>query len=127
MKKDSIHQLRLEFETLFSKIPKFITSTDHLHYVLWHAMLECNNVLMRLLVERVLSDRQVAKIINDFQDFIEAIIDNTPEKLHLPISAYYTVILEKMIMRCEEEEHYEVCSNVKRFSDFYFNNNPQTP
>lgn len=123
----SIQQLRLEFEKMFSRIPTFILSTDSLHVVLWHALLECNDVLMSLVVSKILSDRQIAKIINDFADFIEAIIDNTPEALHLHISAYYTILLEKMIMRGKEEELYEVSANVKKFSDFYFNNNITTP
>ena len=127
MNLDSIHQLRLEFEKMFARIPTFILSTDSLHVVLWHALLECNDVLMRLAVDRVLTDRQISKIINDFSDYTEAIIDNTPEYLHLHISAYYTIILEKMIMRSKEEEHYEVSANVKKFSDFYFNNNITTP
>jgi hypothetical protein len=127
MNLDSIHQLRLEFEKMFSRIPNFISSIDNLHVVLWHALLECNDVLMRLVVARVLSDRQISKIINDFHDYIEAIIDNTPGALHLHISAYYTILLKKMIMRSKEEEHYEVSANVKKFSDFYFNNNITTP
>lgn len=127
MKKDSIHHLRLEFQKMFSKIPNFISSTDSFHLVLWQAMLQCNDVIMDLIIEKNLSNRKIATIINEFHDLIEAIIDNSPAHIHLHISAYYVVILEKIIMRCLEEEHYEVCFNVKRFSDFYFNNISPTP
>jgi len=123
MENHPIHELRVEFDKLLNRIPKFINATDHLHFVLWQAMIECNSVLKRLVVNKILTDRQIAKIINDFNDFIEAIIDNTPRSLHINLSAYYTIILQRMLKRCDEEELYEVSSNIKRFSDFYFNNN----
>ena len=123
MRTYSIKEFRLEFEKIFATIPKFINSTDHLHYILWQALLHCNDVLMRLVIGKTLSDRIIANIINDFQDYIEAIIDNTPANIQLQVSAYYTILLNKMIIRSLEEELYEVSANVKKFSDFYFNNN----
>jgi hypothetical protein len=122
-----IIELRLEFEKMFSRIPKFINSTDQLHYILWQALSECNNQLMRLVIDRPLTDRKVANVINDFHDIIEAIISNTPANIQLQVSAYYTILLDKMITRSLEEEHYEVCSNIKKFSDYYFNNIGTTP
>jgi hypothetical protein len=127
MRTYSIKEFRLEFEKIFATIPKFINSTDHLHYILWQALLHCNDVLMRLVIGKTLSDRIIANIINDFQDYIEAIIDNTPPNIQLQVSAYYTILLDKMIIRSLEEELYEVSANVKKFSDFYFNNNITTP
>ena len=127
MRTYSIKEFRLEFEKIFATIPKFINSTDHLHYILWQALLHCNDVLMRLVIGKTLSDRIIANIINDFQDYIEAIIDNTPANIQLQVSAYYTILLNKMIIRSLEEELYEVSANVKKFSDFYFNNNITTP
>ena len=123
MRTYSIKEFRLEFEKIFATIPKFINSTDHLHYILWQALLHCNDVLMRLVIGKTLSDRIIANIINDFQDYIEAIVDNTPPNIQLQVSAYYTILLNKMIIRSLEEELYEVSANVKKFSDFYFNNN----
>ena len=123
MRTYSIKEFRLEFEKIFATIPKFINSTDHLHYILWQALLHCNDVLMRLVIGKTLSDRIIANIINDFQDYIEAIVDNTPPNIQLQVSAYYTILLDKMIIRSLEEELYEVSANVKKFSDFYFNNN----
>ena len=127
MRTYSIKEFRLEFEKIFATIPKFINSTDHLHYILWQALLHCNDVLMRLVIGKTLSDRIIANIINDFQDYIEAIVDNTPPNIQLQVSAYYTILLDKMIIRSLEEELYEVSANVKKFSDFYFNNNITTP
>ena len=125
MENKTIKNLRHQFDIMFSKIPDFITSTDHLHYILWNAMLDCNSIIMKLVVSKALGNRQIASIINHFHDYIDAIITNTPEDLHLSISAYYSVILDKMLIMSEDMEQYEVCFNIKRFSDFYFNNNPE--
>jgi len=123
----NIVELRLEFEKMFARIPKFINSTDQLHFILWQALGECNNQLIRLIIDKPLTDRKVANVINDFHDIIEAIVDNTPANIQLQVSAYYTILLERMISRSLEEEHYEVCSNIKKFSDYYFNNTNPTP
>ncbi len=120
----SISQLRNEFTTKLTRIPKFINSTDHLHYILWRTMMECNDIVLRLVIDRVLTEKRLIKIINDFGELIEAIIDNTPPDIHLHISAYYVVNLELMITRSQEEEHYEVCSNLKKFLDYYFTTTP---
>jgi hypothetical protein len=122
MKGCSIQQLRLEFEKMFATIPKFINSTDHLHYILWQALGECNELLMRLVIHKTLSLQRVLNITNDFSSIIEAIIENTPANIQLQVIAYYTILLQKVISRSLEEEQYEVCSNIKRFSDLYFNN-----
>jgi hypothetical protein len=119
----SIQQLRLEFDKNFSRIPKFITTTDHMHFIIWQGMLGANSIIMRLVNNRILTERQIARIINDFATGLDFLLEHTRADLQLHISAYYCVIIEKMIMRSGEEEHYEVCSNLKKFYDYYFNNN----
>lgn len=122
MKIVPIRSLQVEFATWLSRTPQFVSTIDVLGQALWRTMLECNEILTKLIVNRLLTDKQIVKIINDFNKFIELILDYTPESIHIHLSAYYIVTIEKMIKRSEEVEHYEVCSNLKRFSDYYFTN-----
>ena len=122
MTKLTIIELRQEFDKSLHRIPKFITSTDTLHHALWQAMLECNALLLNLVVDKVLTEKQLDKIIEKFNKYIQIIIDNISESLQINISAYYAIVLEKLLMRSQDEEHYEVCSNLKRFIDYYFTN-----
>lgn len=117
----TIGQLRIEFMKEMSKVPAFVTQSV-IHGVLWQALKESNNILIRLVKDKVLSDNSIARIINDFNEFMEAIIDNTTADIHLHVSAYYVVLIESMIIRSKQEEHYEVCSNLKKFQDYYFTN-----
>lgn len=117
----TINELKKEFSKNLTKVPKFM-APDILHDVLWRAMLECNQILLRLVVDKFLTPRRIELIKDDFNDYLEAIIDNTPPNIHLHLSAYYIVVIEEMIKRSNDEEHYEVCSNLKKFSDYYFTN-----
>jgi hypothetical protein len=118
---ENITDFRNNIAKDLNKIPNWINSTDHLHYILWQALSECNAILHKLIRERVLGDRQIKSIINDFDDYIQAIINNTEPHIHLKISAYYLNLIEHLITLILEGEHFENCYNLKRFRDIYYN------
>lgn len=117
----TIGQLRIEFSKEMSKVPSFVAKSP-LNGVLWQAIKESNTILIRLVKDKVLTDNAVARVINEFNEYMEAIVEYTTPDIHLSVSAYYVLLIESMIIRSKQEEHYEVCSNLKKFHDYYFTN-----
>lgn len=122
MNSETITRFRLKVDKHLSEIPYFINSTDHIHYILWHQMLELNSHIMKLVVDKTLKKRQLSLIINLFGEDLESILETTPHRLHIFIFAFYTQKLEDIIQYSLTYEQYEVCYNLKAFNDFYFNN-----
>jgi len=120
---NSIYSLKRELHKKLHKIPAWINSTDQLHYIIWQAIIECNSIIFKMIKARVLDDKEINDVISEFHECIDIIINNTESEIHILLSIYYIELLEEIIIMCEEEEQYEVCSNVKRFTDIYFNNN----
>lgn len=120
----TINELRVEFRNEMSKLPKWLIGTLPLHHVIWQTMDILNEMLLQLIVKKILTQRSLDKIITEFEDNITHIIDNVKEDFHINIAIYYTSLVEYLEERSLEEEQYEACSNLKKFSDYYFKNTP---
>jgi hypothetical protein len=120
----TINQLRDEFRTEMSKLPDWIVGTLPLHHLIWQTMDILNETLLQLIINKVLTVRAVNRIINDFEESITLIIDNVKEDIQVRIAIYYTSMVEFLERRTLQEEQYEACSNLKKFSDYYFKNSP---
>jgi hypothetical protein len=120
----TINELRLEFKSEMSRLPDWMTGTLPLHHLIWQTMDILNETLLQLIVNKVLTTRTINKIINDFEESITLIIDNVKEDMQIKVAIYYTSMVDYLEFRTLEEEQYEACSNLKKFSDYYFKNSP---
>lgn len=120
----TINELRAEFRNEMSRLPEWIVGTLPLHHLIWQSMDILNEILLQLIVNKVLTIRAVNRIIADFEDNITIIIENVKNEIQVMIAIYYTSMVEYLEERTLEEERYEACSNLKKFSDYYFKNSP---
>lgn len=104
------------------KLPDFIQQRNYLDVILWQQLLELNNIIVKLITNQVLTQRQIKRILIEFDKTIEYIVETTPGKYHLLIFAYYQNLIDELINYSLEVEQYEVCSNLKKFQDLYLNN-----
>jgi hypothetical protein len=123
----TINELRQEFRQEMTKLPPWIIGTVSLHHMIWQAMDILNEILLQMVVDKVLTQKAINRIIADFDDTITAIVDNVKEDFQIRIAIYYTSMVEYLESRTLKEERYEACSNLKKFSDYYFKNIPPTP
>lgn len=120
----TINELRSEFKDEMAQLPDWIVGSLPLHHLIWQTMDILNEILLELIVNKVLTIRTITKIINDFEENITLIIDNVKEDIQVRIAIYYTTMVDYLEFRTLEEEQYEACSNLKKFSDYYFKNSP---
>ena len=120
----TITELRAEFKNEMIRLPDWIVGTLPLHHLIWQTMDILNDTLLQLIVNKVLTTRAINKIIADFEDNITLIIENVKDDMQVRIAIYYTSLVEYLEFRTLEEERYEACSNLKKFSDYYFKNSP---
>lgn len=123
----SINELRDEFRNEMAKLPPWLIGSLSLHHMIWQAMDILNETLLQLVIDKVLSQRKINKIISEFDDIICSVVSNVKEELQIRIAIYYTSMVEYLESRTLQEEQYEACSNLKKFSDYYFKNTPPTP
>jgi hypothetical protein len=123
----TINELRQEFRHEMTKLPPWIIGTKPLHHMIWQAMDVLNETLIQLIINKVLSQRVINRIIAEFDDVIVSIVDNVEEEFQIRIAIYYTTMVEYLELRTLQEEQYEACSNLKKFSDYYFKNTQPTP
>ncbi len=122
----SINELRDEFRNEMAKLPPWLIGSLSLHHMIWQAMDILNETLLQLVIDKVLSQRKINKIISEFDDIICSVVSNVKEELQIRIAIYYTSMVEYLESRTLQEEQYEACSNLKKFSDYYFKNTPPT-
>jgi hypothetical protein len=120
----TISELRKEFRDQMNRLPPWITGSMPLHHIIWQTMDILNEILLTMIVKRILTQKAIDKIIQNFDETISLIIDNVGNDIQLRISIYYTAMVEFLEKRTLQEEQYEACSNLKKFSDHYFKNIP---
>ena len=113
--------LRIKISKEMSNIPNWINTTKTLHHQLWNNMLDCNDILMVLIWDKILKEKS---IINIAQKFDEKIVEtlSIDNKLHLEIAIYYTSVIDMIEELCVEEEEFEAAANITKFRDIYFQN-----
>lgn len=116
-----MNKLRTEFQREMYRLPDWIDSTSSIHHNLWHSMLDCNDILLILVVNRILKDKSIEKIAIKFDEYMVELLKIDPQH-HLEIAIYFTAMLDYLEARCVEEEEYEAASNLTRFKTTYFQN-----
>ena len=116
----SIEEIRKEYYETTSKLPDWIVGRYELHHTVWNLMDEANTILSILLTDRVLKERSILKIIERFDEVIDLISHSgISNQIQIKMAIYWLDLVNYMRERCLQEQQYECCSNLKKFSDLY--------
>lgn len=116
----SIEEMRREYYNETSKLPDWIIGRYELHHTVWNLMDEANTIISILLTDRVLKDKSILKIIEKFDEVIDLISQSgISNQIQIKMAIYWLDLVNYMRDRCLEEEQFECCSNLKKFSDMY--------
>lgn len=119
----SIKELIIEFIFIFEKgsnIPPNLRGKFPLDHIVWGLIEDCNAILLCLITDRLLNKDSVERIINSFDECVEAVCYYLNSDEQIRLAMYWITIVNYMKSRCLEEEQFEACSNIKKFSDLYF-------
>ena len=116
----SIEEMRREYYETTSKLPDWIIGRYELHHTVWNLMDEANTIISILITDKVLKDKSILKIIEKFDEVIDLISQSgISNQIQIKMAIYWLDLVNHMRERCLEEQQYESCSNLKRFSDMY--------
>lgn len=116
----SIDEMRKEYYEATSKLPDWIIGRYELHHTVWNLMNEANTIISILLIDKVLKDKSILKIIEKFDEVIDLISNSgISNQIQIKMAIYWLDLVNYMRERCLDEEQFECCSNLKRFSDLY--------
>ena len=83
-------------------------------------MEECNDLTLWLITDTILKPGKIKEIITRFDVCIDIICDYLDTTDQIILSIYWMSILNAMKEKCEVEDQFEACSNIKRFTEEYF-------
>lgn len=116
----SIEEIRREYHNATSKLPDWIIGRYELHHTVWNLMDEANTIISILLTDKVLKDKSILKIIDKFDEVIDLISHSgISNQIQIKMAIYWLDLVNYMREICLDEQQYEACSNLKRFSDMY--------
>jgi hypothetical protein len=58
--------------------------------------------------------------VEKFDELIDIICDYLDTKTQIRLAMYWITIVNTMKEKCLEEDQFEACSNLKKFTDTYF-------
>lgn len=121
--KKSIKELIVEFIFVFetgSNLPPNLRGQIPLQHIAWEFIEDCNALLLCLITDKVLKKSSIERIINSFDECVEVVCEYLEREQQIKMAMYWMSIIKHMNERCLEEEKFEACSNIKKFSDLYF-------
>ena len=113
-------ELIVEFIFMFEKTPDFLRGKLPLQHLAWELIEDCNAILLCLVTDRLLKKDSIQRLINSFDEFVDAVCFYLNREEQIKMAIYWMSIINHMKLRCLEEEQFEACSNIKKFSDLYF-------
>lgn len=126
--KKSIKELIIEFIFVFetgSNLPPSLRGKLPLQHIAWELIEDCNAMLLCLITDKLLNKGSIERIITCFDECIEAACFYLDREEQIRFAMYWMSIISHMKERCLEEEQFEACSNIKKFSDLYFTITPK--
>ncbi len=119
--KKSIFEVRNDiiFE-LAKKAPDVLRGKFALDHLIWGVMEECNDLTLWLITDKILKAKNITEIIIRFDACIDIICDYLNSTEQIVLAIYWMSILKAMKEKCEVEDQFEACSNIKRFMEEYF-------
>jgi hypothetical protein len=120
--KKSTPELRKEVIYKMNNIPDWINTKSSLHFDVWNLMTDCNDMILILINDRIITDKNISKIMYRFDEIITTLLDVLVDNERIKLCIYFTQMIDFIKDLCLEEERYEVCSNIQKFSDSYYTN-----
>lgn len=120
---NTIDELFIEFVFLFENselLPKALKKQLGLKNELWELIHDCNITLLKLLKRKVMKEKEVADVVEEFDFRVSVLCSYIDKKSQIRLAMYWLSAVRTMNERCLEEEQFEACSNIKKFSDLYF-------
>lgn len=121
LKKSTI-EVRKQIYHEMTYLPKWINTTSSLHFEVWNLMGECNDLLLVLITDRIINDKNITTLVIKFDDIITSVLDVLIDDDRIKLCVYFTAMMDMIKDMCLEEERYEACSNIQKFYDNYFTN-----
>ena len=121
--KKSVKELIVEFIFMFEKgsnLPSSLRGKIPLQHIAWDLIEDCNALLLCLITDKILTKTSIQRIIESFDECVDAVCYYLEREEQIQLAIYWMIILHDMKLRCLEEEKFEACSNIKKFSDLYF-------
>ena len=117
-----LKDFRLRLKKKFQNIPEFIDCTNSTHYLIWNAgVCNINDELMKLVTDRFLTEKQIFNVYCEISSLLDDMVSISSIELQNDVLKYYLKSLLFIKNKSLEFELYETTSNIKKFSDIYFN------
>ena len=124
--KKSIKELIVEFIFEFERGTNLpLRGQVPLQHITWELIEDSNAMLLCLITDKILKKSSIERIITCFDECVEAACYYLDREQHIKLAMYWITIINHMRERCLEEEQFEACSNIKKFSDLYFTITPK--
>ena len=115
-------EVREEINIRLKYLPDWIDNKSPKHKKVWNLIESCHDALFLLIVNVILTDKSIYKIIDLFDEYIENMCLLMDNELQILTNLYFLSVLEYMILICLENEEYEAANNLKIFKNIYFEN-----
>jgi hypothetical protein len=119
----SIKELIVEFIFIFEQganLPNSLRGKIPLQHIVWEFIEDCNALLLCLITDKILTKASIQRLVNTFDECIDVVCEYVDKKEQIKLAMYWMSVINYMNKRCLEEEKFESCSNIKKFSDLYF-------
>lgn len=120
---NTIDELFLEFVFAFensSLLPKELKSKLGTNAELWQYINDCNFTILKLLVRKVMKKEKIDLIVEEFDEKVSHVCQYITKKDQIRLAMYWLHNVRTMNERCLQEDQFEACANIKKFTDLYF-------
>lgn len=119
-KKKDIWQLRGDITFQLARTaPDALRGKFPTEHLVWDMMNECDELIIKLIVDKILTKMEIIKIIIDFDSFINIVCEYLDGETQIRLAMYWSLVLNEVKRKCEEEDQFEACHNIKLFIDEY--------
>lgn len=119
--KKRIHEVRNDIIFQLARTtPDVLRGRFPLEHLVWEMMEECNTLIVCLVTDQILKEETIMEVIMRFDILIDVVCDYLDGESQIRLAIYWMSIVNAMKSRCEEEDQFEACSNIKTFIDEYF-------
>jgi hypothetical protein len=121
--KMNINELFIEFVFTFESgknLPPMFRGKMPLEHPAWEFISDCNTLILCLITNKLLKQKSIESIIEKLNAAVDNLCNYIDKREQIKLGMYWVAMLKYMKQRCLEEEQFEACSNIKKFSDLYF-------
>jgi hypothetical protein len=119
-----IRELKKHISGKMVNIPNWIDTSSSLHHLIWNnGILSINAELLKLITNTILSEKTIFRIYVNISELLDNMSEITSNELQLRVVAYYSKLFIFLQDITIEEERYEAATNVRNFTDIYYNIN----